>query len=73
MAAAATRDIPLYPELRACTAPSTERILEIFTDLTRHELRRDGRHVQTFEPDLDPLQRQVLDLLAVPTTSYTPT
>jgi len=71
MAAAATRDIPLYPELRACTAPSAERVLEIFSDLTRHELHRDDHHVQTFRPDLDPLQHQVLDLLGVPTTSYT--
>jgi transposase len=70
MAAAHTRDIPLYPELRACTAPSAERVLEIFTDLTRHQLRRNGQHVQTFEPELDPLQRQVLELLAVPTTAY---
>jgi hypothetical protein len=68
MATANTRDIPLYPELRACTAPSAERVLEIFTDLTRHELHRNGEHVQTFEPELDPLQQQVLDLLAVPTT-----
>ncbi|MCA1670886.1 MAG: hypothetical protein LC799_01325 [Actinobacteria bacterium] len=71
MAAAATRDIPLHPELRACTAPSAERVLEIFSDLTRHELHRDDHHVQTFRPDLDPLQHQVLDLLGVPTTSYT--
>ena len=71
MAAAATRDIPLYPELRACTAPSAERVLEIFSDLTRHELHRDDHHVQTFRPDLDPLQHQVLDLLGVPITSYT--
>jgi transposase len=66
-----TRHIPLYPELRACPAPSTERILEIFADLTRHELHRNGELVQTFEPELTPLQRQVLDLLGVPATSYT--
>ena len=70
MTAAATRDIPLYPELRGCTAPSTERILEIFADLTRHELYRDGHHIQTFEPEIDPLQQQVLDLLDVPTSAY---
>ncbi|HEX2263958.1 MAG TPA: hypothetical protein VHH52_09420 [Pseudonocardiaceae bacterium] len=70
MATAHTYDIPLYPELRACSAPSTERILEIFSDLTRHELRRDGHLIQTFEPELNPLQQQVLDLLAVPTSSY---
>ena len=56
MTAAATRHIPLYPELRACTAPSTERILEIFADLTRHHLYRDRHLVQTFEPEINPLQ-----------------
>jgi transposase len=73
MKAAATDNIPLYPELRACPAPSTERILEIFADLTRHELRHDGQLVQTFEPKINPLQQQVLDLLGVPTHNYTST
>ena len=73
MTAAHTADIPLYPELRACTAPSAERILEIFADLTRHELHRDGQLVQTFEPELNPLQQQVLDLLDIPATAYTAT
>ena len=40
MTAAGTPDIRLYPEQRACTAPSTERILETFAELTRHELHR---------------------------------
>jgi hypothetical protein len=34
MHAANTNDIPLYPELRACEAPSAERILAVFADLT---------------------------------------
>ena len=71
MATANTRDIPLYPELRACPTPSAERILEIFSDLTRHELKHNGKHVQTFEPELSPLQTQVLELLGIPTTRYT--
>ncbi len=54
MTAANTRHIPLYPELRACPAPSTERILEIFTDVTRHELHHDDQLVQTFEAELSP-------------------
>jgi hypothetical protein len=29
MTAAATHQLPIYPELRGCTAPSTERILEL--------------------------------------------
>jgi len=72
MKTANTSDIPLYPELRACPAPSAERTLAIFTDLTRHELRKHSQHVQSFEAELNPLQQQVLDLLGVPTTGYTP-
>ena len=70
MKAAATTNIPLYPELRACEAPSAERIFAVFADLTRHELHRDGELVQTFEVQLTPLQRQILDLLGVPETAY---
>ncbi len=71
MKIAATDHVPLYPELRACAAPSTERIVEIFADLTRHELHQHGHLVQSFEPELDPLQRQILELLDVPTANYT--
>jgi hypothetical protein len=67
---AQTRNIPLYPELRACAAPSAERIFAVFADLTRHELHHNGRHVQTFEAELTPLQQQILDLLDIPTTAY---
>ena len=69
---AETRDIPLYPELRACEAPSAERIFAVLADLTRHELHHDGQLVQTFEADLTPLQQQILNLLGVPATAYTP-
>jgi transposase len=68
---AQTRDIPLYPELRACEQPSAERILAVFADLTRHELHRNDRLVQTFEAELTPLQQQILDLLGVPASAYT--
>jgi transposase len=72
MRAAATADIPLYPELRSCEAPSAERIFTVFAGLTRHQLHHDGELVQTFEAELTPLQRQILDLLSVPDTAYTP-
>jgi len=63
-------NIPLYPELRACQTPSAERIFAVFADLTRHELHRNGELVQTFEPELTPLQQQILDLLGVPDSAY---
>jgi len=71
MAAAALNHIPLYPEFRDCTAPSTERILEIFTNLARHQLHRDGVPIKTFEPELTTQQQQVLDLLSLAPTAYT--
>jgi transposase len=72
MKAANTRSIPLYPELRDRPSPSASRVLEIFTGVSRHILRdRDGRVIQVFEPELDKLQLQVLELLAIPVTDFT--
>lgn len=70
MRQAATTDIPLYPELRACEAPSAERIFAVFADMTCHELHHDGELVQTFEAEFTPLQQQILDLLGVPASTY---
>lgn len=72
MTRAALNTIELYPELRSCSAPSTERILEIFATTTRHDLYRDGTLVKTFQPELTAQQQQVLDLLGLPATAYTP-
>ncbi len=55
--------LPLYPEERECKAPSTERILDVFASLQRHRLRRAGRLVQVFEPELNDLHRQILGLM----------
>ena len=71
MSNAALDSIELYPELRDCKAPSTERILEIFSTVARHQLHRDGTLVQTFRPELSVQQLQVLDLLGLPHSAYT--
>ena len=71
MRRAATAKIPLYPEFRGCAAPTTERILEIFTNVARHTLHQHGQHVQTFHPELTAQQLQVLDLLGLPAANYT--
>jgi transposase len=65
--------IPLYPELRNCPAPSAPRILEIFNELQRHHLQARDQTVQTFQPQLTPLHQQVLDLLHIPASAYSPT
>ena len=67
---AQARHIPLYPELRACVAPSAARVLEIFSAVSRHYLIRNGRLVQTFQPELNPVQLQVLELLGIPVSTY---
>lgn len=65
-------ELSLYPEDRGCAAPTAARVLEIFAGLSRHHLADPhGRLVQTFQPELSDLQRQILDLLDIPTSAYT--
>jgi transposase len=64
-------DLPLYPEERSCTAPTAARVFDHLAHLQRHQLIRDGQAIQTFEPQLTPLQAQLLDLLGVPADAYT--
>jgi transposase len=64
-------DLPIYPEDRACTAPTAARVFDHLAPLQRHHLTRDRHTVQTFEPQLTPLQAQLLDLLGVPGSAYT--
>ena len=67
----ATHHLALYPERRACSAPTATRILDAFTDLARHQLLQDQQLIQVFEPQLTPLHKHVLELLDMPQTAYT--
>jgi transposase len=58
-------ELPLYPEQRDCTRPTTEQILRLFSLAERHQLMQDGKTLQTFDVQLTELQRQVLALLGV--------
>jgi transposase len=64
-------ELSLYPEDRGCAAPTAARVLEIFTGVARNHLIRNGQLVQTFQPELTDLQRQILELLDIPETAYT--
>ena len=64
------RSIPIYPEERACSAPTADKILGLFEGLRRHRLFRNGQTIQTFWDELTGAQRLVLDLLRMPTTVY---
>jgi len=58
-------DLPIYPEERLCAAPTARRIFELFEPLQHHVLRKGGRVVQRFDPELNDRQRLILDLLGV--------
>lgn len=73
MASAALDSIEFYPEFRNCRAPSTERILEIFATLARHQLHDADTLIQTFHPELTAQQKQILDLLGLPHSAYAQT
>lgn len=70
MKAKGLRSIPLYPEERACYAPTADKILGLFEPLRRHRLFADGRHVKTFWDELNDVQRTVLDLLEIPPSVF---
>ena len=63
-------ELPLYHEDRPCTAPTAARVFDHFADIQRHHLTRDAQRIQTFEPQLTPLQQQLLDLLHTPESAY---
>ena len=63
--------LPLYPEERPCTAPTTERLFELFADLRRHRLVDDTGHVhQRFYDKLNDPQLTVLRLFSISPQLY---
>ncbi len=63
-------DLPLYPEERVTSRPTSEQIFRLFSLAERHTLTREGELIQSFDPDLSDLQKQVLALLGVPLSAY---
>jgi transposase len=63
--------LALYHEGRSTKAPTAARVFDLYTDTARHHLTsHNGETVQIFEPELNDLQRQVLDLLGVSQAAY---
>lgn len=60
-------ELPLYPEGRACTAPTAARVIEVLEPLSAYELLAAGEVLKRYDPTLFPLQSRILDLLGVPT------
>jgi hypothetical protein len=61
--------LPLYPEARPCRYPTLFDIVRAFRQVERYEVVEDER-VTVFPAKLNRLQRQVLELLGVPTSLY---
>ena len=70
MVAAELESLPLYPEDRACRAPTARRVLDVFEAIQRHELGQAGEPLESYVTELRPLHRQLLKLLGVATRSY---
>jgi len=63
--------IPIYPEKRECKHPTAHSILRVFQNVEKFELLDgDDNVTEYFPPMLTPLQKQILNLMEVPLTSY---
>lgn len=62
--------LPLYPEGRRCKRPCTRRVLDLYENIQRHELKAQGHETLTMITELTTLQMKVLRLLQVPARCY---
>ncbi len=63
--------LPLYPEGRATSRPTSSLILKLYADITRHAITHHGAVLHAYPVTLTDTQRQVLNLLNIPTERYT--
>ena len=61
--------LPLYPEDRPCPYPTIFDIVRVFRDVERYEVL-EGDKVTLFPAQLNPLQKQLLQMLEVPVSLY---
>jgi transposase len=62
--------LPLYPEMRSCKAPTTDRLFALFAPVQHHRLSKDGFPVQQFPPQLDELQQTMIELAGLEPNLY---
>ena len=69
--------LPLYPEGRACTRPTTQKIIELFEPIQRHAVLRatdsgSGEHQEPLilVTTLTPVQRKIVQLLGLQPADY---
>jgi len=70
MAREKLESLPLYPEDRPCSRPTTYRVIEVFEPIQRHVLRVGDAEPQFLVTNLSPLHRQIIRLLGLSPTDY---
>lgn len=63
------KSLPIYPEGKPCQYPTMFNIVRFFNGVERYEVE-DKNNVSIFPVQLSPLQKQILNLLDVPTSLY---
>jgi transposase len=61
--------LPIYPEKRACKAPTIFDIVRLFRNVERYEVKT-SHETSIFPAELTPEQKEVLTLLDIPTAMY---
>jgi transposase len=70
MAEEGIESLPMYPEGRACRRPTTRRLIDLFENVRRYTLVRDGRSPVVLVTELTRLQRRLLRLLSCPVAEF---
>ena len=64
------KSLPMYPEGRPCRRPTARRLIDLFGNVQRHTLTANGHPDTVFVTDLSSLQRKILKLFRLPSTTY---
>jgi transposase len=70
MASKGLESLPLYPEGRPCSRPTTARVIELFEPIQRHRLMVGDNEPECLVTELTPLQRQIIKLLGLSPAEY---
>lgn len=70
MAAADLKSLPLYPEDRPCSRPTTHRVIDVFSSIQRHEIRVGEGPTQVMVTQLTKTQRVIIRLLGLDPKTY---
>src|SRR4051794_16996595 len=70
MARAGEKSLPLYPEGRSCSRPTTHRLIEVFSSIQRHEVRVGSGEPQVMVTQLTKTQRTIIRHLGLDPRTY---